>query len=174
MRLALSCFNINLRQVAIIDCGVIIADIDEQSKEEIDMAINKKKLTKPPVHQQVVEYMNNLEHPLKREIEEVRKIILDANGNLTEHIKWNAPSFCFNNEDRVTFNLHGKGYFKLVFHRGAKVKDNMGNEPLFEDNTGILDWVAADRATVKFIDMNDVDAKREKLVDVVNKWLKIS
>ncbi len=61
-----------------------------------------------------------------------------------------------------------------MFHRGAKVKDNMGNEPLFEDNTGILEWVAADRATVKFIDMNDVNAKRETLVEVVNKWLEVS
>lgn len=71
--------------------------------------------------QQVVEFFNNLEHPLKKEIEEVRKIILSTNESITEHIKWNAPSFCFNNEDRVTFNLQGKGFFRLVFHCGAKV-----------------------------------------------------
>jgi flagellar motor switch protein FliG len=74
-----------------------------------------KKSIKLSGHHQVVEYMNNLEHPLKKEIEEVRKIILSANKQITEHIKWNAPSFCFNNEDRVAFNLHGKGYFRLGF-----------------------------------------------------------
>ncbi|WP_243767421.1 DUF1801 domain-containing protein [Paenibacillus agricola] len=73
-------------------------------------------------HQQIVEYMNNLEHPLKKEIEEVRKIILSANEQISEHIKWNAPSFCFENEDRVTFNLHSKGYFRIVFHSGMKLK----------------------------------------------------
>jgi uncharacterized protein YdhG (YjbR/CyaY superfamily) len=57
--------------------------------------------------QQVEEFMNNLEHPLKKEIEEVRKIIQSANNQLTEHIKWKAPSFCYHQEDRVTFNLHG-------------------------------------------------------------------
>jgi hypothetical protein len=78
---------------------------------------------------QVVDYMNNLEHPLKKEIEEVRKIILSANNQFTEHIKWNAPSFCINNEDRVTFNLQGKGYFRLIFLRGSKVKkDNIGKD----------------------------------------------
>jgi hypothetical protein len=88
---------------------------------------------------QVVDYMNNLEHPLKKEIEEVRKIILSANNQFTEHIKWNAPSFCINNEDRVTFNLQGKGYFRLIFLRGSKVKkDNIGKGPLFEDTTGLF------------------------------------
>ncbi|MFD1406759.1 DUF1801 domain-containing protein [Kroppenstedtia eburnea] len=122
-------------------------------------------------HQQVVEYMNNLEHPLKKEIEEVRKIILSADPRLTEHIKWNAPSFCFENEDRVTFNLHGRGYFRLVFHCGAKVKDNSGNGPLFTDTTKLLDWVADDRAIIKFTDMNDVIAKKEKLTEVITKWI---
>jgi hypothetical protein len=107
---------------------------------------------------QVVEYMNNLDHPLKKEIVEVRKIILSANNQFTEHIKWNAPSFCINNEDRMTFN--GKGYFRLVFHLGAKVKkDNIGKGPMFEDSTGLLDWVTGDSAIVKFTDMNDVKAK---------------
>jgi hypothetical protein len=133
-----------------------------------------KKSMKQPVHQQVVEYMNNLEHPLKKEIEEVRKIILSANKLITEHIKWNAPSFCFQNEDRVTFNLHGKGYFQLVFHCGAKVKDNIGKGPIFDDTTGLLNWVAGDRAIVKFTDMNDVKAKKEKLVVVITKWIEVT
>lgn len=67
-------------------------------------------------HEQVIEFLNNVEHPLKKEMEEVRKIILSTNEHITEHIKWNAPSFSFNNEDRVTFNLQGKGFFRLVFH----------------------------------------------------------
>lgn len=124
-------------------------------------------------HEQVIQYLNDLEHPLKKEIEEVRKIILSAHEQITEHIKWNAPSFCFNNEDRVTFNLNGKGFFRLVFHRGAKVKDNTDNGPFFDDPTGLLDWVANDRAIVKFTDMNDVKAKEEKLVQLVARWIEL-
>ena len=120
--------------------------------------------------EQVVEFMNNLEHPLKEEIEEVRKIILSTDDKITEHIKWNAPSFCYEGEDRVTFNLHGKGFIRLVFHCGAKVKDRKTSEPLIVDTSGILEWKAADRAMMKF---NDVKAKEEKLREVIRKWLKV-
>lgn len=124
--------------------------------------------------QQVVEFLNNLEHPLKKEIEEVRKIILSTNESISEHIKWNAPSFCFDNEDRVTFNLQGKGFFRLVFHCGAKVKDQAGDGTLFEDTTGLLDWVTTDRAMIKITDMSDVESKKEKLAAVVAKWIEVT
>lgn len=126
---------------------------------------------KPSGHQQVVEFLNNLEHPLKKEIEEVRTIILNVNEHITEHIKWNAPSFCFNNEDRITFNLQGKGFFRLIFHCGAKKKDRQEPGPLFEDATGLMDWVSGDRAIVKIAGMNDVEANREKLGEVVARWI---
>lgn len=43
------------------------------------------------------QFMAQLEHPLKREIEEVRMIILSTDDGVTEHIKWKAPSFFCNN-----------------------------------------------------------------------------
>ncbi|CAH0117680.1 MULTISPECIES: DUF1801 domain-containing protein [unclassified Paenibacillus] len=122
----------------------------------------------------VAEFMKHLEHPLKREIEEVRQIIANAHPELKEHIKWNAPSFHYQGEDRVTFNLRSKDYLLLVFHCGAKVKKRAGKEPLFEDTTGLLEWAAADRATAKLYDMNDVIAKRDKLVQVIGKWLEVN
>ncbi|KON88292.1 hypothetical protein AF332_16780 [Sporosarcina globispora] len=129
-----------------------------------------KKLNGP---EQVAEFMNNLKHPHKEEIEEVRNIILSTNDKITEHIKWNAPSFCYEGEDRITFNLHGKGFIRLVFHCGTKVKDRNTNEPLVVDPSGILEWKAADRAIMKFTDQNDVKAKEEKLREVITKWLKV-
>jgi len=135
---------------------------------------NGKKAKKRTGYEQVVEYLNKLDHPLKKEIEEVRKIILNTNAHITEHIKWNAPSFCYKNEDRVTFNLQGKGYFRLVFHCGAKAKDNIKARPLFEDTTGLLEWVAEDRGIVKIADMNDVEAKKVQLEQLVTKWLDVT
>ncbi|MBW8350060.1 DUF1801 domain-containing protein [Bacillus sp. IITD106] len=130
--------------------------------------------TKQTGPQQVADFLLNLEHPLKKEIEEVRKIILSANEQITEHIKWNAPSFQYKNEDRVTFNLHGKGFFRLIFHFGAKVQENNVKESLLDDAKGILEWVSHDRAIVKFTDMNDVKEKEDKLVEVINKWLELT
>ncbi|MBS4189324.1 DUF1801 domain-containing protein [Bacillus sp. FJAT-49705] len=145
------------------------------------MTTNKKQseeIGKKPLklsgYQKVVEFMDNLKHPLKKEIEEVRKIILSANNQLTEHIKWNAPSFCFNNEDRITLNLQGQGYFRLVFHCGAKVRDRKKKGHLFEDTTGLLDWVSDDRAIVKIIDMDEVIGKKDLIVEVITKWIEVT
>ncbi len=130
-----------------------------------------KKSPKLSGTEQVVQFLENLEHPLKQEIEEVRKIILGTNEHITEQIKWNAPSFCYQQEDRVTMNLQGKGFFRLVFHCGAKKKEPASVGRLFDDTTGLLDWVADDRAVVKITDMSDVESKKDRLVEVVTRWL---
>lgn len=132
---------------------------------------DRKKLSGP---EQVVEFMNNLEHPLKEEIAEVRNIILSTDNRMIEHIKWNAPSFCYEGEDRITFNLQGKGFFRLVFHCGAKVKHRNTNEPLIVDTYGLLEWKAADRAMLKFTDKKDVKDKEEQLKEIITKWLEVS
>ncbi|WP_349305448.1 DUF1801 domain-containing protein [Bacillus sp. FJAT-50079] len=86
-------------------------------------------------------------------------------------MKWNAPSFSVENEDRIMFNLNGKGFFRLIFHCGAKVKDHLSKEPLFVDASNLVEWVTIDRGIVKFTDMDDVKAKEIALKDVVNKWI---
>lgn len=115
--------------------------------------------------------MQKLEHPLKAEIEQIRAFILGSVPHITEIIKWNAPSYQVHGEDRLTFNLHSKDRILLVFHRGAKVKDSQNFA--FEDRTGLLKWVAPDRATVTIQDKQDLEAKKEALKEVVNQWVKV-
>jgi hypothetical protein len=117
----------------------------------------------------VDEFMKALDHPLKEGIERVRLGILGSNTRITEHIKWNAPSFCMNGEDRVTFNLHPKGRVQLIFHRGVKAKGS--KDFAFEDSAGLLDWRTADRGIVTLGDMNDIDAKEAVLIETVNRWM---
>lgn len=131
------------------------------------------KMSKLSGKQQVEEYLQNLEHPLKREIEEVRSIVLGIDRVLSEHVKWNAPSFCIHNDDRITFNLHGNRFFRLVLHRGAKVIESKNLKPYFEDVKGLMDWVTNDRAIIKFTDIKDVEAKRELLKEVVRRWVDV-
>jgi hypothetical protein len=119
---------------------------------------------------EVDRFMAGLNHPLKEEIEQLRAAILNSNDAITEHIKWKAPSFCYADEDRVTFRLYPEDRVQLVFHRGAKVKDDAANFA-FDDHTGLLRWVANDRAVVALQDVEDVEAKRADLVEVVNRWV---
>lgn len=117
----------------------------------------------------VEEFMKTLHHPMKEAVGRMRLGILGANTRITEHIKWNAPSFCIDGEDRVTFRLHPKGWLQLVFHRGARVKD--GTNVAFEDTSGLLEWRAADRAIVTLRDLHDAEAKQTTLVETVNRWM---
>ena len=121
--------------------------------------------------EQVKEFIQTSKHPLKKALEEIREIILSADKRITEHIKWNAPSFCFNGDDRITFNLSKNDRLLLIFHRGAKVKDSKSKEPLFEDTTGMLEWLAHDRAVVKFQTIEEVAGKKAVLTKIVKRWL---
>ncbi len=90
---------------------------------------------------------------MKAVIAELRAIVLSARDGVTEHIKWNAPSFCFGGEDRVTMRLQD-ARVQLVFHRGARAKDATGF--CFRDDTGLLELVAVDRGVVAFSDVAEV------------------
>jgi hypothetical protein len=121
----------------------------------------------PNRSQEVDRFMSGLNHPLKEEVEQLRTAILDSNDQITEHIKWNAPSFRYAGEDRVTFRLYPEDRVQLVFHRGSEVKSDAGDFA-FDDDTGLLRWVADDRAVVA---LRDAHAKQRALVDVVNRWV---
>ena len=86
-------------------------------------------------------FMADLDHPLKAGIEQLRAAILASNDGITEHVKWNAPSFRYADVDRVTFRLQPGDRLQLVLHRGAKVRDDAADFR-FEDDSGLLDWVA--------------------------------
>lgn len=120
--------------------------------------------------QTVDQYMDALVHPMKAEIEAVRAIVLEADPLITEGVKWNAPSFCYQGDDRVTMRLQPKDRLELIFHRGAKVKDTTGFT--FEDSTGMMKWLAPDRAVVPLADMADVEAKRPALAELVRNWMR--
>ena len=118
----------------------------------------------------VDQFLSELRHARKDEVEAVRSLIMRSNKEITERIKWNAPSFCFKGDDRVTMRLQPKDRVQLIFHRGAKAKDTHGFE--FEDSTGLLEWLAADRAVVTLEDMKDTKAKTPALVRLVRAWMK--
>lgn len=118
----------------------------------------------------VDQYMQRLDHPLKAEIEAVREIILGADAGITEQIKWNAPSFCYQGDDRVTFRLHPSNQFiQLIFHRGAKVKES--REIKIQDETGLLEWVTSDRATLTLRSMEEVQTHADALKSLVSQWV---
>jgi hypothetical protein len=51
--------------------------------------------------------MATLEHPYKAEVAALREIILGVSDDITETIKWNAPTFSYKGYI-ASFNLHSK------------------------------------------------------------------
>ena len=85
---------------------------------------------KPSDAEKVQEFMTQLDHPLKSEIEAVRTIIKNANSKIAERIKWAAPSYYYK-EDLVTFNPRNQGLVHLIFHHPAIEKIS---SPILEGN----------------------------------------
>jgi hypothetical protein len=118
--------------------------------------------------QSVTAFLETLQHTRKAEINRVRNIILGAHPDLTEKIKWNAPSFGLDEDDRITFRLQPGDKVDLIFHRGVARKDN---EFSFADETGLLKFVAPDRAVLEFADGPDIEAKADQLRWLVRAWI---
>ena len=116
-------------------------------------------MAKPPT---VDEFMAALDHPYKAEVHAVREIILGVHPDITEQVKWNAPSFSYKGY-LATFTLHRREYAMLIFHDGATL----------DDQDGLLEGDYPDRRMVYFHSLGDVAAKRPRLESAIREWIDI-
>src|SRR5690606_2067111 len=95
-----------------------------------DAKLKMQKLKVKNDVEKVNEFIDKLTHPLKNEIQILRKIIKNANSKIRERIKWNAPSYYYGKYDFGAFNLRGnkRVHLVLVFPNG-----------IVEDPTGLLE-----------------------------------
>ena len=119
---------------------------------------------------EVDDFMLVLAHPLKAELEAVRRVILGTDTAIAEDIKWNAPSFRVG-EYFATANIRGKDAIQIVFHLGTKVKDGSTAGMDIDDPKGLLEWHAKERASMKFRDMKEIKANTSALKDIVRQWI---
>jgi hypothetical protein len=111
-----------------------------------------------------------LDHPRKEEIVALRRIILDADPSIGEGIKWNAPSFR-TSEYFATFHLREKDGVRVILHFGAKKRDATPPRDAVADPESLLEWLAADRASVRFRDLGDVEAKEAAFSSLIRQWI---
>jgi hypothetical protein len=119
----------------------------------------------------VGEFMRELDHPLKVDIETVRQIILNVDPGIGESIKWNAPSFR-TTDFFATFNLRSRDSVQLIFHTGAKVKATATTGINIADPAGLLKWLARDRCLVTLGVGKDIRAKRAAFEAIVREWIR--
>jgi len=111
-------------------------------------------------------FMAGLDHPLKDEIVEVRRIIGGVSPAIREGIKWNAPSFR-TSEFFATIHLRARDKIQIVFHLGAKARDDVQSMAI-SDPCGLITWLAKDRCLVT---VGDVAANKAALAAIVRQWI---
>ena len=124
--------------------------------------MKKAKLT-PNQMEQVDEFMDKLDHPFKAEVEMVREIIKNVNRDITEQIKWKAPTFSYEGEYLVTFNLWEKGRIHLVFH----------NPMISKVKSELLEGDYDHRRMAYFIDKKDIETKKAALEKALKDLIKL-
>ena len=118
----------------------------------------------------VDEFLADLDHPLKKEIEEVRGIVLGASPAIRDGIKWNGPSFR-TTEWFATVFLRSTDCVQLVFHLGAKVKDGSTKGVDVPDPQGLIRWVTKDRCIVTAGTGKEIRARRGAIEAIVRAWI---
>lgn len=115
-------------------------------------------------------FMETLVHPHKAAVQALRTAILGADRQIREGVKWNAPSFR-THEYFATVNLREKNGIRVILHLGAKVRAAGAKGLEIPDAEKLLQWLAPDRAMVRFADSKAFEAKRAAFVKLIRAWI---
>jgi len=109
-------------------------------------------------------------HPLRKEIDLLRQIILRSDTSIEEGVKWNAASF------RTTewfATLNGPKQVKeatIILHAGAKVK-GLDLKADMSDPTGLIKWLGADRGVITFSSLKEIEVEQNELTALIKTWI---
>jgi len=118
----------------------------------------------------VSQLLDASKHPLRKEIDALRTIILDADPRIAEGVKWNAASF------RTTewfATLNGPRQVDepvVILHAGAKAK-GIVLEDRVPDPAGMIKWLGRDRGMITFATAADIKTKSNALQAIVRQWI---
>ena len=123
--------------------------------------------------QNIEEFIQQLDPVIAELVYSLREIILETSDEISEHIKWNSPSFYYNGEmkafdaktykrDLLVINCN-RGKILLVFPTGNAIAHNTQEilEGNYEDGRKIV--------TIK--NKLDLEQKTTALRDVMLQWL---
>ena len=135
----------------------------------VSQHITKLKNAMKNQNKEVDLFLNELNHPFRKEIELLRQLILNSNKGLTENIKWNGPNYAFNNQDRITMRIQPPSkQVQLIFHRGA-LKQEQPKSKLIDSH--LLVWKENDRAIATFKSISDIEKYSTEISNIVRAWI---
>jgi hypothetical protein len=115
-----------------------------------------------PKDAEVDAFIADLGHPLEREMQAVRRIVLGVDRRITETIKWKSPTFMFEG-NIASIEPRSKKQVSLLFHQGAKLP---GTHPALEGGGETVRYL-------RFADAADVKRKQKDLEKAVRAWISL-
>lgn len=109
-------------------------------------------------------------HPLRKEIDQLRTIILGVDKSIEEGVKWNTASF--KTSDWFA-TLNGPKHIKepmIILHAGAKAKGIVLKDRI-PDPQSLINWLGNDRARIIFKDATDIKTKQKALQAIIGAWI---
>lgn len=114
------------------------------------------------INKEVDEFLKKKDHPLTKEIQLVRSIILSTDERIEETIKWSSPTFMYKG-NIASFFLNAKKMVSLMFHQGASIKDP----------NGLLQGDGETTKMARFDNIDDIHNKEEALKEVIREWIRM-
>lgn len=112
------------------------------------------------------------QHPLRKELDLLRSLILGADIRIEEGVKWNTASYrttewfaTLNGPKHVTAPM-------VILHAGAKAKGIVLKDRI-TDPEGLLNWMGNDRAQIVLKDLEDIASKRTVLRSILRSWIEL-
>jgi hypothetical protein len=96
--------------------------------------------------------------PAAKMMRRARDIILEADGRVTESIKWKTPTFAYQG-NIASFNP-SKHLLSIMFHRGAEIP---GEHPRLEGDGRLV-------RTMRFTDLDELEAGKADLEAAIRAW----
>lgn len=124
-----------------------------------------------PTNKEVDAFLDQKKHPQRALVEALRQLIMSCDKSLVENVKWNAPNYVYNNIDRITLNLSGKGMVRVILHCGAE-KRRAPATPLIKETSGLLSWPSNDRAIAQFKSIDELTSNAVVFKKCIQLWLK--
>jgi hypothetical protein len=106
----------------------------------------------------VDQWLDQTGHPQDAMMRRAREIILEADGRVTESIKWKTPTFAYDG-NIASFNP-SRHLLSIMFHRGSEIP---GEHPRLEGDGRLV-------RTMRFADLGQLEAGRADLAAVVRAW----
>lgn len=123
----------------------------------------------------VAEYLAAKTPDQRAEIESLRALVMEADPELVEILKWNSPSYTLHGVDRLTIHAANAGPVRLIMHFGARRVEDKGAAPTFDgDPEGLLRWHSDIRASLTLPPAPEFALRRDSMLAVIRAWLAYS